>query len=164
MNLKSLTVLGHHFIGCGELRRETDSKIENLSHRLRREAQVVAPIIGFSSDSDAMRTAMCLGKKFGVGAQFWSQLDEPHQKAVELEVLLTEVGRWVKPEHKHVVLVVEPLSVVQVASFCSDRLGVNFNQTLPPIKEGTAISLVPSVGKVWSFSVPNKTNLSLATT
>ena len=163
MNLKSLTVLGHHFIGCGELRRETDSKIENLSHRLRREAQVVAPIIGFSSDSDAMRTAMCLGKKFGVGAQFWSQLDDPHLKPVELDGLLSGVSRLQKPEDKHVVLVIEPLFVAQVASFCSDRLGVNFNQTLPPIKEGSAISLIPGIGKVWSFSVPNKTDLSLAT-
>ena len=164
MNLKSLTVLGYHFIGCGELRREINSKIENLGHRLRREIQVTTPIIGFSSDSDAMRTAMCLGTKFGVGAQHWLQLNEPHQKAVELDVLLSEISRRQKPEDKHVVLVIEPLLVARVASFCSNRLGVNFNQTLPPIKEGTAISLVPSVGKVWSFSVPNKTNLSLATT
>ncbi len=164
MNFKSLTILGYHFIGCGELRRETNSKIENLSYRLKREIQITAPIIGFSSDSDAMRTAMCLATKFKVGAQFWTQLDDPHLKPIELEVLLTEVGRRVKPEHKHVVLVIEPLFVARVASFCSNHLGINFNQSLPPINEGSAISLVPSVGKVWSFNVPNKTNLSLAAT
>ncbi len=164
MNLKSLTIFGHHFIGDGPLRMETKSKIDNLKHRLKREVQVTSPIIGFCSDTDSMRTAMCLATKFDVGAQHWLQLDQPSQKAVELDVLLSEIARRQKPEDKHLVLVVDPSCVASLVPFFADRLGVALNQEIPPIKEGCAISLVPNDRKIWSFDIPTKTNLSLATT